>query len=44
MTARVVVGADGSSPADNAVEWAAEDAVRRGCALRDRSCVRAVDR
>jgi nucleotide-binding universal stress UspA family protein len=34
MTAPVVVGADGSSPADNAVEWAAEDAVRRGCALR----------
>jgi nucleotide-binding universal stress UspA family protein len=34
MTTHVVVGADGSSPADNAVEWAAEDAVRRGCALK----------
>jgi len=29
-----VVGADGSSPADNAVAWAADDAVRRGCALK----------
>ncbi|MDP9843656.1 universal stress protein [Streptosporangium lutulentum] len=34
MTAQVVVGADGSSPADDAVEWAADDAVRRGCALK----------
>jgi nucleotide-binding universal stress UspA family protein len=34
MTTHVVVGADGSSPADNAVEWAAVDAVRRGCALK----------
>jgi nucleotide-binding universal stress UspA family protein len=34
MTRHVVVGADGSSPADNAVEWAADDAARRGCALK----------
>ncbi|MEU4541331.1 universal stress protein [Streptosporangium sp. NPDC023825] len=34
MTAHIVVGADGSSPADSAVEWAADDAVRRGCALK----------
>ncbi|MFB9681118.1 universal stress protein [Streptosporangium vulgare] len=34
MTAHVVVGVDGSSPADEAVRWAADDAVRRGCALK----------
>jgi nucleotide-binding universal stress UspA family protein len=34
MTAHVVVGADGSPPSQAAVEWAADDAVRRGCALR----------
>ncbi|GAA2899080.1 universal stress protein [Streptosporangium fragile] len=34
MTAHVVVGADGSPSARQAVEWAAEDAARRGCALR----------
>ncbi|GAA4208825.1 universal stress protein [Streptosporangium oxazolinicum] len=34
MAARVVVGVDGSFPADGAVEWAVDDAVRRGCALR----------
>lgn len=34
MTAHVVVGTDGSSPADAAVEWAADEAARRGCALR----------
>ncbi|WP_440073782.1 universal stress protein [Streptosporangium sp. OZ121] len=34
MAAHVVVGVDGSSPADSAVEWAVDDAVRRGCALK----------
>lgn len=34
MTAHVVVGVDGSPPSQAAVEWAADDAVRRGCALR----------
>ncbi|GIH96341.1 universal stress protein [Planobispora siamensis] len=34
MTAHVVVGTDGSPPATAAVEWAAADAGRRGCALR----------
>ncbi|MEV8633665.1 universal stress protein [Streptosporangium sp. NPDC051023] len=34
MTAHVVVGADGSPPSQAAVEWAADDAVRRGCSLR----------
>ncbi|MEV7012538.1 universal stress protein [Streptosporangium sp. NPDC051022] len=34
MAAHVVVGTDGSSSADAAVEWAADDAVRRGCVLR----------
>ncbi|GAA2987322.1 universal stress protein [Streptosporangium longisporum] len=34
MTAHVVVGVDGSSSADDAVRWAADDAVRRGCAVK----------
>jgi nucleotide-binding universal stress UspA family protein len=34
MAAHVVVGADGSAPSQTAVEWAAEDAARRGCDLR----------
>lgn len=34
MTAQVVVGADGSAHGEGAVAWAADDAVRRGCALR----------
>ncbi|MEU1883590.1 universal stress protein [Streptosporangium sp. NPDC020072] len=34
MTAHVVVGTDGSPSAEAAVGWAAEDAVRRGGALR----------
>ncbi|MBB2915612.1 nucleotide-binding universal stress UspA family protein [Streptosporangium becharense] len=34
MTAHVTVGADGSPSSQAAVEWAADDAVRRGCALR----------
>jgi nucleotide-binding universal stress UspA family protein len=34
MAAHVVVGADGSSPSQIAVDWAAEDAARRGCDLR----------
>ncbi|MEU8383286.1 universal stress protein, partial [Streptosporangium sp. NPDC048865] len=34
MTAYVVVGVDGSPAADGAVGWAADDAVRRGCALK----------
>ncbi|GAA3112814.1 universal stress protein [Streptosporangium carneum] len=34
MTAHVVAGADGSPSSQAAVEWAADDAVRRGCALR----------
>ncbi|MEU8203657.1 universal stress protein [Streptosporangium sp. NPDC049046] len=34
MAAHTVVGVDGSSPSDVAVEWAADDAVRRGCALK----------
>ncbi|MFJ2032226.1 universal stress protein [Streptosporangium sp. NPDC087985] len=33
MTAHVVVGADGSPSSQAAVAWAADDAVRRGCAL-----------
>ncbi|MER6171519.1 universal stress protein [Streptosporangium sp. NPDC001681] len=34
MTAHVVVGTDGSAPAEGVVAWAADDAVRRRCALR----------
>ncbi|MDP9868298.1 MULTISPECIES: universal stress protein [Streptosporangium] len=34
MTAHVVVGVDGSPSSQAAVEWATDDAVRRGCALR----------
>ncbi|MFF5210102.1 universal stress protein [Streptosporangium sp. NPDC000396] len=34
MTAHVVVGVDGSPASKAAVGWAAEDAARRGCALR----------
>ncbi|MEU9836460.1 universal stress protein [Streptosporangium sp. NPDC048047] len=34
MTAHVLVGTDGSAPARAAVRWAADDAVRRGWALR----------
>ncbi|MBB2910818.1 nucleotide-binding universal stress UspA family protein [Streptosporangium becharense] len=34
MTAHVVVGVDGSPSSQRAVEWAADDAARRGCALR----------
>ncbi len=34
MTAHVVVGTDGSPSAEAAVKWAADDARRRGCALR----------
>ncbi|MFF5213084.1 universal stress protein, partial [Streptosporangium sp. NPDC000396] len=34
MTAHIVVGADGSPSSQAAVEWAVDDAVRRGCALR----------
>jgi len=34
MTAHTVVGVDGSSPSDSAVEWAVDDAIRRGCALK----------
>ncbi len=30
---RIVVGVDGSRPADNALRWAAEEAVARGCPL-----------
>ena len=30
---RIVVGVDGSRPADNALRWAAEEAVVRGCPL-----------
>ncbi|MFB4279778.1 universal stress protein [Nonomuraea sp. MTCD27] len=34
MTRHIVVGVDGSAPAAAAVEWAAEDAQRRGSAVR----------
>ncbi|MGW0073066.1 universal stress protein [Streptosporangium sandarakinum] len=34
MTAHVLVGTDGSAPARAAVRWAADEAVRRGWALR----------
>ncbi|GAA3507639.1 nucleotide-binding universal stress UspA family protein [Streptosporangium album] len=34
MAGHVLVGTDGSRPAAIAVKWAAEDAVRRNCALR----------
>ncbi|GAA2287420.1 universal stress protein [Nonomuraea roseoviolacea subsp. roseoviolacea] len=34
MAGQIVVGVDGSAPASAAVEWAADDASRRGCSLR----------